>query len=103
MDRKTLEEMLAKGNDNPLLRYTLGSLCLKEGAAEQAVTHLQEALRQDPQHSASWKALGKALASLQRTDEAIVAYIKGMEVAEIKGDVQAAKEMAVFLKRLQKQ
>jgi cytochrome c-type biogenesis protein CcmH/NrfG len=85
MERKTLEEMLAKGNDNLLLRYT---------------GHLEEALMQDPQHSASWKAYGKTLAALNRTDDARVAYAKGIAVAEAKGDVQAAKEMKVFLKRL---
>ena len=103
MDRKTLEEMLAKGNDNLLLRYTLGTLCLKQGAAELAVTHLEQALSQDPQHSASWKAYGKALAVLQRAEDARAAYAKGIEIAEAKGDVQAAKEMKVFLKRLEAQ
>jgi len=100
MDRKALEEMLAKGNDNLLLRYTLGSLCLKEGDADAAAAHLQAALEQDPEHSASWKAYGKTLTALERKTEAISAYEKGITVAEAKGDVQAAKEMKVFLKRL---
>ncbi|MEN8178044.1 MAG: tetratricopeptide repeat protein [Pseudomonadota bacterium] len=100
MDRKALEEMLAKGNDNLLLRYTLGTVCLKEGAVETAAAHLEEALRQDPEHSASWKAYGKALVALNRSEDARTAYTKGITVAEAKGDVQAAKEMKVFLKRL---
>ncbi len=100
MERKTLEEMLAKGNDNLLLRYTLGTVCLKEGALEEAAGHLEEALRQDPEHSASWKAYGKALVALDRAEDAQTAYEKGIAVAEAKGDVQAAKEMKVFLKRL---
>jgi hypothetical protein len=32
---------------------------------------------------------------------AVVAYQKGIAAAEAKGDKQAAKEMTVFLKRLQ--
>ena len=100
MDRKALEEMLAKGNDNLLLRYTLGTVCLKEGALEEAAGHLEEALRQDSEHSASWKAYGKALVGLHRAEDAQAAYEKGIAVAEAKGDVQAAKEMKVFLKRL---
>ena len=102
MDRKTLEGMLAKGNDNLLLRYTLGTLCLKEGDADVAVEHLETALRQDPEHSASWKAYGKALTNLERNEDAVEAYTRGIEIAERKGDVQAAKEMKVFLKRLQR-
>ncbi|MES9969806.1 MAG: tetratricopeptide repeat protein [Candidatus Thiodiazotropha sp.] len=100
MDRGTLEKMLDQGPDNALLRYTLGSLCLKEQDLESAVLHLAEAVRQDHNHSASWKLYGKALAALEREDDAREAYRKGIAVAEARGDVQAAKEMGVFLKRL---
>ena len=100
MDRKALEQMLEQGQDNPLLRYTLGTLCLKAGEAETAVEHLQAALRQDAGHSASYKFLGKALVDLGRLDEARTVYEKGIGVAGEKGDVQAVKEMKVFLKRL---
>ena len=100
MDRAALEKMLEQGQDNALLRYTLGSLCLKEKAFEAAAGHLQQALEMDGQHSASWKLYAKALAELGRREEAIETYDKGIEVAEAKGDVQAAKEMRVFRKRL---
>ena len=100
MNRQALEQMLALGRDNALLRYTLGITCLKEGAAEAAVTHLDEALRQDAKHSASWKAYGKALTTLGRVDEACAAYEQGIAAAETNGDIQAAREMRVFLKRL---
>ncbi len=100
MDREALEKMLAQGQDNALLRYTLGAIHLKEKSYEAAVEHLQRALELDRNHSASWKLYGKALAGLGRTDEAIEAYDKGIAMAEAKGDVQAAKEMRVFRKRL---
>jgi len=44
--------------------------------------------------------LGKALAAAARPAEAQEAYRQGIAAAERKGDVQAAKEMKVFLKRL---
>ncbi len=100
MDREALEKMLAQGQDNALLRYTLGSICLKEKAYESAAEHLQRALEMDEQHSASWKLYAKALTQLGRTDKAIAAYDQGIAVAEAKGDVQAVKEMQVFRKRL---
>ena len=100
MNRDALETMLAQGQDNALLRYTLGSLCLKEGSAVEAVKHLEEALKQDAKHSASWKSYGKALAELGHVDDARAAYEKGIAVAESNGDIQAAREMRVFLKRL---
>jgi uncharacterized protein HemY len=100
MDRSALEKMLEQGGDNALLRYTLGSLCLKQRDPEAAVAHLAEAVRLNQDHSASWKLYGKALAALHREDEARQVYLKGITVAEARGDVQAAKEMRVFLKRL---
>ena len=103
MDRKALESMLAQGQDNAMLRYTLGNLYLKDNELETAILHLRKALDLNSQHSASWKALGKALALADRGQEAIDAYSQGIAVAEKLGDVQAAKEMRVFLKRLQPQ
>jgi len=100
MDRSALEKMLARGQDNALLRYTLGSLCLKEKDFGAAAEHLEQALKLDEQHSASWKLYGKALTALGRNEEAAAVYDKGIAVAEAKGDVQAVKEMRVFRKRL---
>jgi Tfp pilus assembly protein PilF len=91
-----LEALLAKGTDNALLRFGLAN------QLEQAIGHLRKALAHDPKYSAAWKRLGKALADTGRTDEACAAYESGIKAAEEKGDVQAAKEMRVFLKRLQK-
>ena len=68
----------------------------------QVIGHLRKALAHDPKYSAAWKRLGKALTDTGRTDEAIAAYEQGIRAAEEKGDVQAAKEMRVFLKRLYK-
>ena len=97
-----LEALLAKGTDNALLRFGLANEYLKLGQFEQAIGHLRKALAHDPKYSAAWKRLGKALADTGRTDEAIAAYESGVRAAEEKGDIQAAKEMRVFLKRLQK-
>jgi uncharacterized protein HemY len=100
VDSAALEKMLEQGQDNALLRYTLGSIYLKEKSFEAAVEHLQRALELNGQHSASWKLYAKALSELGRKDEAIAAYDNGIAVAEAKGDVQAVKEMRVFRKRL---
>lgn len=96
-----LEALLAKGQDNALLRFGLANEYLKLGKPEVAIGHLKRCLVQDPKYSAAWKRLGKALADTGRTSDAIAAYESGIRVAEEKGDIQAAKEMRVFLKRLQ--
>ncbi|MGI9332999.1 MAG: tetratricopeptide repeat protein [Gammaproteobacteria bacterium] len=94
------EAMLRQGRDDALLRFGLGNAYLKAGDAAQAVTHLEAALRHDPRFSAAYKLLGKALTDCDRIDEALGAYRNGIEAANERGDVQAAKEMSVFARRL---
>lgn len=98
----SFEKLLASGQDSALLRYSLGSAYYKEGQLEQAIAHLARAVEQDPRYSAAWKMYGKVLADAGRLDEAAQVYAQGIAVAEEKGDIQAAKEMKVFLKRVRK-
>lgn len=99
---ENFEKMLAAGQDSPLLRFSLGTAYLQAGEAERAADHLAQAVEQDEGYSAAWKAYGQALAELGRTEEAERVYARGIAVAEGRGDVQAAKEMKVFRKRLHK-
>ncbi len=96
-----LSALLARGQDSAMLRFGLGQALLATDRAEEAVIHLQAAVARDGQYSAAWKLLGKALAASGHQAEAIDAYQQGIAVAETRGDKQAAKEMRVFLKRLQ--
>jgi len=102
MDIETLEKLLAQGQDNLLLRFGLAQSLMKEDQLVEAIVHLEKALEFDPAHSASLKLLGKAYNAEGNTDKAIEIYTKGIEQAEQKGDIQAAKEMKVFLRRLLK-
>lgn len=97
-----LEALLAKGQDNAVLRFSLGNAYLKAGDLSRAIVHLHMAIKFDSSYSAAWKALGKALAESDQISEAIAVYEEGIRIAEGKGDLQAAKEMQVFLKRLKK-
>lgn len=97
-----LEQLLASGQDSALLRYGLGNEYLKAGRFDRAAEYFRKAVEHDPNYSAAWKLLGKALTSAGRNDDAIQAYESGLRAAEEKGDLQAAKEMKVFLKRLLK-
>jgi len=97
------ESMLAQGRDNALLRFSLGNEYLKAGDAAKAAEHLNRAVEHDPKYSAAWKLLGRALTDTEAWPEALVAYQQGIAVAEARGDKQAAKEMGVFARRIQKQ
>lgn len=94
-----LHGMLERGVDGALLRYSLGNELLKAGDPDTAISHYREALKLDESYSAAWKALGKALANNEQHAEAVDVLQKGIAVAEGRGDIQAAKEMGVFLKR----
>lgn len=101
--REQLEKMLAAGQETALLRFSLGKLYLQDGDAELASTHLQRAVALDPAYSAAWKLYGRALAAANHSDSAKSAFDQGIDIADKRGDRQAAKEMRVFRKRLLKQ
>jgi Tfp pilus assembly protein PilF len=98
-----LEKLLDGPRDNALLRYSLGNEWLKAGDPAKAAAYFRNTVERDPNYSAAWKLLGKSLAESGALEEALTAYRQGILVAEKKGDVQSAKEMNVFVRRLLKQ
>jgi Tfp pilus assembly protein PilF len=98
-----LEKLLSQGKDSALLRFSLGAEYLKLRQTWVAVYQLRRALEMDPNYSAAWKLLGKALTDAGVLRDALDAYRRGVAIAEQRGDKQAAKEMAVFAQRLEKQ
>lgn len=96
------EALLAAGRDDALLRFGLGSEYLRSGDAPRAAEHLRRAVEHDPNYSAAWKLLGSALTQAGERAEAMEAYRRGIAAAGQKGDKQAAREMGVFLKRLER-
>ena len=99
---RNFERLLAAGNEGALLRFGLGNEFLKCGDVEAAATHLRRAVALDPGYSAAWKLLGKILAETGDAAGAVNAYECGIAAAAKRGDKQAGKEMAVFLRRLEK-
>jgi len=100
---QNLEKLLSQGKDSALLRFSLGAEYLKLKQTWVAVYQLRRALEMDPNYSAAWKLLGKALTDAGVLRDALDAYRRGVVIAEQRGDKQAAKEMAVFAQRIEKQ
>jgi tetratricopeptide (TPR) repeat protein len=94
--------MLASGQDNAFLRYSLGLEYLNIKEYLLAIEHFSQSVELNPDYSAAWKGYGKALVEAQQLDKAIEIYSQGIVIAEKKRDLQALKEMQVFLKRAQK-
>ena len=97
-----LEAILERGGDSAGLRYALGCEYLKAGDPARAAGHLSQAVALEPGYSAAWKQLGRAQADAGLEDRAMESYRHGIRVANERGDIQAAREMTVFLNRLRK-
>lgn len=97
-----LEKLLDSGQDNALLRFSLGELMYKDAEYAQAALHLAEAVAHDPDYSAAWKLYGKALVDNGDLLHGIDVLEHGITVAQAKGDNQAAREMQVFVRRARK-
>lgn len=100
MDVDALKKLIGTSRDNALLRMTIATALTNDGNPAEAAEHLAEATRMDPSYTAAWKALGKARQALEDTDGARAAWQSGIEAARDNGDMQAEKEMTVFLRRL---
>ena len=98
-----LRKQLGGPRDGALLRFSLGNALFAEGEAQAAAIEFRAAIGFDAQYSAAWKMLGTALAKSDQANAAIEAWEQGAAVANQRGDIQAAKEMQVFQRRLRKQ
>jgi Tfp pilus assembly protein PilF len=97
-----LEATLSAGNDNAQLRFGLASACFREGLFDKARRHAGVAVDRDPDYSAAWRLLGRALLELGESAAAQEAFEKGITAAQRHGDMQLVREMKVFLARLQR-
>ena len=82
--------------------WRLASRYLDAGDAASAVRHAKPPCNSIPSTPPAWKTLGRALTAAGRDAEALEVYERGTEVAERRGDQQAAKEMRVFSARLKR-
>jgi len=96
-----LRELLAEEPDDALLRLMLGKEYAAAGDLAAAAPHLEQAIVLDPRYSAAYRELGVVLDTLGRHAEAADVFRRGIAVADETGDLQTAKEMTVFLKRLE--
>lgn len=87
--------------DGALLRFSLGKALLDEGDVTSAMEELRRAVSFDAHYSAAWKLLGKACLANNDEAGAAEAWRQGIAAAQARGDKQAEKEMAVFLRRIE--
>lgn len=98
----SFEKMLERGQDSPMLRFTLGNAYWKEKNFALAIEHLTSAVDQQSDYSAAWKVLGRAYLDNSEFEAAIGAFESGLAAAQKNGDKQTEKEMTVFQRRASK-
>jgi Tfp pilus assembly protein PilF len=101
-DVAALRKLVGGPRDGALLRFSLARALLDGCDVPAALVELRQAVRFDPAFSAAFKLLGQTLAAVDRLDDARNAFRDGIAAAQARGDVQAAKEMTVFLRRLER-
>lgn len=95
-----LEALLAQGQDSAMLRFTLAGHYFRDGLVDEALTHAKVAVELDADYSAAWRLLGRVQVAAGQQAEAVRTFERGIAIAESRGDMQAAREMRVFRKRL---
>lgn len=80
--------------------YMLGRELIADAQHGEAAKALERCCSLKPDYTAAYRQWGDALRKAERPAEAAEVYRKGIEVAEKTGDLQAGKEMRVFLEKL---
>lgn len=100
-DRIAVLEAMARRNElDPRPRFGLAAEHEKRGEWKKVVEHLTAYLRLTDDQGNAWGRLGRALRQLQRTDEAIAAYEKGIAAAQRNNHPSMAEEFEEILEQL---
>lgn len=99
--KQQIEEMLAEDPHDPFLRYGLAMEHVSAGQDDQAVRCFEQLLQTTPDYVPGYMQAGRALARLNRVEEARTMFQAGIAAASQKGDQHAAEEMAGFLEGLE--
>jgi Tfp pilus assembly protein PilF len=94
------QEMVRADALDQLAHFMLGKEYLNEGRHMEAAAELRRCVELNPDYTAAWRYLGEAYEKAGVLKEAAAAWRTGIGVAERTGDLQAGKEMKVFLQRL---
>jgi len=95
-------KLLERNSENPMVLYSLGNELFKEKKYPEAREYLSLAVKNKPDYSVAYRMLGRVLYELGEHAEARRVFDEGREVAGRNGDLQTAKEIDVFVRRLEK-
>lgn len=89
----TLTEFYEEDPDDPFTRYALAQEHLKQGNTEKALAFFEELVETDPTYIGTYYHLGKLYERLDRTEDAIETYEKGIQHAREQKDQKNLSEL----------
>jgi tetratricopeptide (TPR) repeat protein len=96
METNRLEKLLEFIKNEPndeFLKYALATEYLRLNDVEKALLYYEDLVTNHPQYSGTYYHLGKLYETLNRKDDAIKTYEKGMEITKAKRDNHAFNEL----------
>lgn len=96
METNRLEKLLEFIKNEPndeFLKYALATEYLRLNDADKALYYYEDLVTNHPQYSGTYYHLGKLYEALNRKDDAIKTYEKGMEITKSKRDNHAFNEL----------
>jgi len=96
METNRLEKLLEFIKNEPndeFLKYALATEYLRLNDADKALYYYEDLVTNHPQYSGTYYHLGKLYEALNRKEDAIKTYEKGMEITKAKRDDHAFNEL----------
>jgi len=96
MNKERLEQLLNylnEGSKDPFIRYALATEYSKLKQYDLALKYYQDLTKNDPDYVGTYYHLGKLLETLNKKEEAISIYEKGMNIALKMKNMHAYSEL----------
>lgn len=88
-----LKQFYEDDPEDPFTRFALAREHLKAGHTEQALSFFEELVETDPKYVGTYYHLGKLYEDLDRLDDALSTYERGIDVAREQGARKALSEL----------
>jgi len=92
-----ISEMLEKNPDDTFLNYAAALEYKKENKINKAMSFFRRIIDNDPDYLPTYYQLGKLLEEKNKTEEAVVIYKQGRELAKKKNDIKTLGELSEAL------
>lgn len=102
MDRLSqLEELLKEDPNDAFLQYGIALEYAKKGNVAEAILRIEQLLSEKPDYLGAYYQLGQYYEVVEKNNEAMAIYEKGMELAKKVGNTKTMNELREALQQLE--